>query len=158
MESAKIPSKWKKYLTELTERLERIKDEFVETKKGKRYCETTLKLLSEFTNAIIEKFTPKPPRTLQDGFSYALSRSWVGTYLALLDDKDHLIKTVLLRKNEILDHIPEFKVIEKEITIPMKARFLTIPELNIEKPIPKSVAKIKPFACNPEEKRIHEYD
>lgn len=143
-----MPSTWITKATIINERINKL-GEFIEAKSGKNYLEQTMKLFQELLEAMEKEYTPAPARTLEDGYEYARTRSFKGTYFALLDEKEHLIKALILKKGEILKEIPPYSMEEKVITVYMTAKILLIPSLQVEKSIPRKIAKITPFACDP---------
>jgi len=152
-----MPSAWATQIAVIHKRIEKLRDDYIESKRGKNYATDTLNILKSLTNSIEKKYKKKPPRTLADGQKYALSRSFQATYFALMDKDGNLVKTLIVNKGEILSEIPKYSMIEKEVTVTMKAKFIVIPDLKFERTIPKRVVKAVPFACNPEKEEISEY-
>ena len=150
-----MPSKWATTFEVIHGRIFRIETEFIADKRGKNFAEQTAKILCELVNEVEDFFKPKPPRTLEDAQHYALTRKFKGTYMALLDEKGNLVKALIVAKGQIIKNIPEFHFEDREISVTMKARYLTIPSLKLEKSIPKRVMKGIPFACD--QKKILTY-
>ena len=153
--SLTMPSKWSTAFAIIHERIIKIQTELIAEKRGKNFAEQTAKMLRELVIDIEDTFKPKPPRTLEDATHYALTRKFKGTYMALLDEKGNLVKALIVAKGQVMKDIPEFHFEDREISVTMKARYLTIPTLKIEKNIPKRVAKAIPFACD--QKKILTY-
>jgi hypothetical protein len=150
-----IPSAILKNFFIISERIQKLQSDYIEDKRGKNFAQQTLNILHKLVLTLDEMFKPKPPKTIEDAYMYAQTRKFVGTYLALLDDEKHLLKTVILAKGKILDKVPEFKTMEKEIQVKLKQYLLSIPELDFEKPIPKKTYEIVPFAFD--KKQIIQY-
>ena len=150
-----MPSKWGSNFAMVRERIEKLKADYITEKRGKNYADGTIKILNDLFDMINNYFKPKPPRTLQDAYDYALSRNYEGTYMALMNDKNQLVKALILNKGEIMDKIPEFHFEDKELEIKMKAHLLIIPSMNLQKSVPKSVVKAIPFASD--RKTIRKY-
>ena len=150
-----MPSKWSTAFAVIHERIITMKTEHIAEKRGKNFAEQTAKILCELVNDVEDFFKPKAPRTLEDAQHYALTRKFKGTYMALLDEKGNLVKALIVAKGQVMKDIPEFHFEDREISVTMKARYLTIPTLKIEKNIPKRVAKAIPFACD--QKKILTY-
>lgn len=150
-----MPSSWGTQFALVYQRVKKLTEDYVESKAGKNYGNQTLKVLSELIANVNSHFKAKPPRTISDAHAYALSRSYEGTFLACLDEDGNLVKTIILKKDEILSEIPDVKIVEEELSITMKARFITIEgltemrkgeELPFKRAIPKRVVKVTPFA------------
>lgn len=95
-----------------------------------------------------KKTEPKEPRTLDDAYRYGLRK--VGTYVALIDDDEHLVRTVRVSEKQ-LKEAPAVAFDTKEISVKMKQYLLVIPSLNIEKPVPKTAIGYKAFTSDKEE-------
>ena len=150
-----MPSKWSTAFAVIHERIIKIQTELIAEKRGKNFAEQTAKMLRELVMDIEKTFEPKAPRTLEDAQHYAMTRKFKGTYMALLDEKGNLVKALILAKGQIIKDIPKFHFEDREISVTMTARYLTIPSLKLEKNIPKRVAKAVPFACD--QKKILSY-
>lgn len=150
-----MPSAWATAFTMIHERIEKITTEDIPEKRGKNYAEQTAKMVRELILDIEDMFKTKPPRTFDDATHYALSRKFKGTYMALLDEQGHLVKALIIEKGQVLKTIPEWAFDEREISVTMKAKFLTIPSMSISKSIPRKVIKAIPFGCD--QKKILTY-
>jgi len=140
------PSKYLTALNHIALRLARSVED-AETQSAKNYLETTQKLVCEFANRLNKDYEPQPPKTLEDAYNYALSRPYEGTFLALLDVDNHLVKTVILSKKR-LGNLPEYTITSRTVEMKMEARFISIPDLSIERPIPKRAVKVVPFSSD----------
>jgi len=145
----KLPSAWATQLEVIAERLDHL-NEYIESQRGKSYLKETEKTFGELVNKINEAFMPKPARTMKDAEAYALSRKFKGTYLALMTEKDILVKVVILAKGQLLNTVPKYEFTEKDVEVTMHQKVLQIPELDFERPVPKVVVKAVPFACDRE--------
>jgi len=146
-----MPSVWGSKLTLLNERITKLKEDYIPEKKGKNFADVTLNILAETIKMIDAYFEPRPPRVLEDAFNYALSRKYKGTYLALMDSENHLVRAMILNKGEIMDKIPEFHLEDRDVELKMKAKYIVVPLLDMEKVIPKRVENAIPFACDKKE-------
>lgn len=152
-----MPNAWGSRFDVLKQRLAKIKEEYIEAKAGQNYAEQTVKLLNELYTMVDDAFKPHAPRTLKDAHAYALTRKFKATYFALMDEKGNLLKALIIKKGEILDTIPEWKIEDREIQVKMNARLLLMPSLEIERNIPYKTDNIVAFACNPKDAKIQSY-
>ena len=143
-----MPSAWATAFAVIHERIEKIQTEYIPMKAGKNYAEQTAKMLGKLVMDIEDAYRIRPPRTLEDAKHYALTRKFKGTYMALLDEKGNLVKALIVEKGTVLKEMPEFTFEDREISVTMKAKYLIIPTMNIEKSIPRKVIKAIPFACD----------
>jgi hypothetical protein len=150
-----MPSAWATAFTVIHERIEKLTTEDIPDKRGKNYAEQTAKMLRELVLDIEDMFKTKPPRTFDDATHYALSRKFKGTYMALLDEQGHLVKALIIERGQVLKTMPEWKFEDREISVTMKAKFLTIESMKLEKSIPRKVTKAIPFGCD--QKKILTY-
>jgi hypothetical protein len=147
------PSKYITSLSHIALRVAKSRDK-AESQSEKNFLNKTVGLVYELAKRMNTDFEPRPPKTMQSAYDYALSRSYDGTFLALLDEEGHLVKTVILAKNRLAE-LPEYSMIDREVPMTMKARFIAIPSLNIERPIPKRAIKAVAFASD--RKQIYSY-
>jgi hypothetical protein len=150
-----MPSAWGSAFAVIVERVQKLHDDYITDKRGLNYAEQTVKMLKELVTDIENEFKPKAPRTLKDAQHYALTRNFKGTYMALLDEKGNLVKALIVEKGTVLKEMPTFTFEDREVTVTMKAKYLVIPNMNIEKSIPRKVVKAIPFACD--QKKILNY-
>lgn len=92
--------------------------------------------------AYYKKIEPKPPRKLSDAYTWAMRRA--GTYVALLDAENNLLRTVRVSEQVVKEFT--YSTEEKEISVTMKSTVLIVPELGFEKPVPKKTAAAQAFA------------
>jgi len=150
-----MPSAWATAFSVIHERIEDLELTYIAEKRGKNFAQQTAKMLRELILDIEDTFKTKPPRTFDDATHYALTRKFKGTYMALLDEHGHLVKALIVEKGSVMKTMPEWTFEEREISVTMKAKFLTIPSLKLEKSIPRKVTKAIPFGCD--QKKILTY-
>lgn len=130
-----------------------------EGKAQKNYLQGTMKEIRQFAEKLNEKYTPPPPRTIQDALEYAKSRKFTGTYVALLDEDEHLVKVLIVEKGEVWSEMPTLKLEERIATVNMSSQYLVIEgsdfgvtETNKAggKIVPKKAVKAVAFAYNGE--------
>lgn len=144
-----IPSVWASKFQIIAERLDKV-CESIEGARDKKYCEHTIKLYRELVLNMEEAYKPRPPKTLQDSYDYAKSRKYKGTFMALLDADGNLVKTVIVKRGSILPAIPEYTIEDTKIQVEMTQHLLKIPDLDIERVIPKRAVKVIPFGSDKE--------
>jgi len=147
------PSKYITALKHLALRLEKSIDN-ASTEAEKAFNSKTVEYLWQFASKLNNDYAPKPAKKITDAYDYALSRSYEGNFIALLDEQDNLVKTVILAKKR-LQALPEFTLSEKTIQMTVNARFISVPELDIERSIPKRAVKAVPFSSD--KKQVYRY-
>lgn len=145
-----IPSVWASKLQIIAERLDKT-SEHIEGQRNKNFHENTIKQFAELVKAMDDAYKPKPPKTIQDAYEYGKSRKYKGTFLALLDEEGKLVKTVIVKKGEVLPVPPAFSIEDTEVNVKMTQHVIKIPELDIERVIPKRAVKAVPFGSDKEQ-------
>lgn len=151
-----MPNKYSLALWKIRERL--IKAVEKATMKGvKNFLEKTITDVEEFAVKLNDDFKPAPLKTINDAYDYAKSRKFSATYLALLDEKDNLVKVLIIEKNEIWKTIPTVKIEDRAVQVEMNARFVTIAGTDFGvtdnnpqggKSVSKRVVKVVPFSTD----------
>jgi hypothetical protein len=151
-----LPFAPSKYITALNHIAMRVNRAIEKASKDseKNYHKKTMQLVEQLALKMNEDFAPKPPKVIDDAYNYALSRSYEGTFLALLDSEGNLVKTVIVAKKRLSD-LPEFSITEEVVPMEMKAKFINIPEFDIKRNIPKKVASVVPFSSD--KKQVYAY-
>lgn len=147
------PTKYMTALAHIYLRVERSQQKAT-SQSEKNFQAKTLDLVKQLAEKLNADYEPKPPKTIESAYEYALSRKYEGTFLALLDEEGNLVKTVIVAKKR-LSELPEFSIIERELQMTMNARYISVPELKIERAIPKRVSKVVPFSSDT--KQVYQY-
>jgi len=158
-----LPDKYANALWKIRERLVKALDK-VKSQAAKNYLEKTVFEVESFAEKLNADFTPAPPKHLDDAHKYALTRKYSGTYLALLDADDNLVKVLIVEKDEMLDKMPPIKLVEKPVKVEMNSKFVFIEGSDFGKTdknpdggraVSKRVVKAVPFCCNKD--KVFEY-
>lgn len=149
-----------KTLEECAIRLEMVFKKIKALKKneklGKRdmnsmeWCITTLKATKR---ALEEDLKPLKPKTLANALDYVRGKTKDGTFIALLTEEKHLIRTMYITK-DILGTIPVFEVTVTPIEMKMNKIELSIPSIDFLKSIPKKATKFVVIAKNGQEVKV----
>jgi len=151
-----LPDKYANALWKIRQRLVKAVDK-VKAQGAKNYLEKTISEVEAFAEKLNADFTPAPPKHLEDAYTYALSRKYAGTYLALLDAEEQLVKVIIVEKGEILGQLPPITLEEKPVTVEMNAKFVFIEGTDFGKTdknpdggraVSKRVVKAVPFGCD----------
>lgn len=125
-------------------------------KLGKRdmnsmeWCITTLKATKR---ALEEDLKPQKPKTLANALDYVRGKTKDGTFVALLTEENHLIRTMYITK-DILEIIPEYEVTVTPIEMKMNKIELSIPTAEFLKSIPKKAKYFIIIAKNGTEVKV----
>jgi len=146
-----------KALDETATRLEKI---FGKLKKGEKlgkrdmnnleWCVTCLKTTKK---ALTEDLKPQKPKTLTNALDWIKSQTKDGTFVALLTEQNHLIRTMYVTK-DILDIIPEYEVTVTPVEMKMNKIELSIPTIEFLKGIPKKAKYFIIIAKNGQEVKV----
>lgn len=144
-----IPSAWTSKFQVIAERLDKT-SEVITGARDKNFHLNTVKMFRELVLSMEEAYKPTPAKTLDDSYNYAKSRKYKGTFMALLDADGNLVKTVIVKKGSVLPAFPKYSIEDNEIEVKMTQHLLKIPELDIERVIPKRVVIVIPFGSDKE--------
>ena len=140
-----------KALDECATRLEVILKKLQNKEKlGKRdlnnleWCVDNLKTTKK---ALEIDLKPVKPKTLQNAIAYVTSKKKDGTFIALLAEDNHLIKTMYITA-KILTELPKFEVTVTPVEMKMNKIELSIPNLDFLKSIPKCAKNFVVIAKN----------
>jgi len=129
-----------KALEECVERLGIIYTKLEEGKKlGKRDMNNfdwALTKLKTTHKMVAVDLQPPKPKTLDNALDWIKSQTKDGTFVALLTEKNHLIRTMYITK-DILEIIPKYEVTVSPIEMKMNKIELSIPTAEFLKSIPK---------------------
>jgi len=146
-----------KALDETATRLEKI---FQKLKKGEKLGKRDMNNFDWCITALMVTKTqleidlkPQKPKTLSDALGWIKSKTKDGTFVALLTEKNHLIRTMYITK-DILDIIPEYEVTVTPIEMKMNKIELSIPTAEFLKSIPKKAKYFIIIAKNGQEVKV----
>ena len=130
-------------LKALDETAKRLKTVFEKLKKGEKLGKRDLNNLEWCIGALKVTKTqleidlkPQKPKTLDNALDWIKGQKKDGTFVALLTEQNHLIRTMYITK-DILDIIPEYEVTVSPIEMKMNKIELSIPTAEFLKSIPK---------------------
>lgn len=103
----------------------------------KREC-GELEYMSEI---LVQDLAPIMPRTLEDAHAWGMRGVKESTYLALLDEKGTLLRTIRVSE-DILDSV-EGKIEERKVDTTLTQNVIVLGEL--ERPVPRNVATFSAF-------------
>ena len=136
------------------------------SKSLQNYLANTAEKLYDYAVKLDAGYIPPPPKTIQDAYTYASSRKFSATWLALLDKNQHLVKVVLVAKGEIWDEIGEIKFVEGVQEVEMKTKKVLIVGSDFGvtdenkdggKSVPQKVVEAVQFAYNLDNETVVKY-
>ena len=122
-------------------------------KRGLNSMEWCIKQLRTTSRALEEDLKPQKPKTLDNALDWIKGQTKDGTFVALLTEQNHLIRTMYITK-DILDIIPEYEVTVSPIEMKMNKIELSIPTAEFLKSIPKKAKYFIIIAKNGKEIKV----